>query len=597
MAAAVPVAPECADAMQVEDLQALLDAAGRDPATGEQNPVPADGLTVVEGTIPQTFSADILSIDYGGVGIDHDLILAELSGLGIDSNRGVWAGMSGSPVYIGDQLIGAVSYGFSWGPNNLAGITPAAEMFQLTTGGVVAPSAAPEAAALSVPQRMSIAAQTDQSVAAVPSRLPRLQVPLALNVSSERLAWLQREAAEDNSRVMPVAGSGYSVSAAASTTPDISAGSNFAAALSYGDITSAGTGTTTWTCGDEALAFGHPFFWGGKTSLSLHNSESVNIVDDATLGSYKLARLGAPVGIVDQDRFTGLHGLLTGAPAAAQISSLTIAEHPDGELTTDTGATAVPYSPYVPFVTFIPGFTNIDFLLDRYVSPGSSELTWVVDMTHQGQSYRFERTNKFNSESDISVDSMFEPWGQLEQLAAGQFGPVTFDDVFLRAEAVDTQRFWRIKRLEVRRNGEWSTPDGALRVNPGRTFKLRAVMHRYEGGQHVATRMPAFWFTAPRRMAGSYGEIVFGNFDGGGEEGEDFCFFEGECDSSSNQAKTFQGLINRLENAPRNDELRGTMTLLSEEQGTMVRQRRETLMTRAVQGGAYLPLRVRHTAG
>ena len=575
--------------MPVAELQAMLDAAGNDPATGEQNPVPADGLTVVNGTIPQRFTADILSIDYGAAGIDHDLIIAELSGLGIDTDRGVWAGMSGSPVYIGEQLVGAVAYGFTWGPNNLAGITPAEEMFELTTSGTVAGASAPDAMSLSVPQRMTIAAQTGQSVASVPASVPRLAVPLALNVSPERLRWLQREASEDNARVMPVAGGGFSASAA--VTPDISAGSNFAAALSYGDITSAGTGTTTWTCGEEALAFGHPFFWGGRTSMSMHNARSVRIATDPAYGSYKLASLGAPVGLVDQDRYTGLRGTISGAPFATPVTSLTIAEHADGSETADNGRTNVPMPDYVPFVTFVHGFTNIDFELDRYLSPGSSELKWVVDVTHNGTPYRLERTNKFNSPYDISVDSMYEPWMQLEQLAFNRFGPVTFDKVQVKAEAADTQRYWRVRRLLVRQDGEWIIPERALRVDPGQTFPVRVVLHRYEGRDRVARRTPTFWFTAPRKAAGAFGEIVFGSY--GDDEGEEFCFFEGECGPQTKKAATFGELVKRLANAPRNDELRGSMTLYSEEEDGMWQQRRETLLTRAVQGFGYLGVRVR----
>ena len=595
-AGAAPAVTDCAAPMSVAQLQALLDAEGTDPETGEQNPVDGDGLTVVKGTIPQAFTAKILGIDYGGIGIDHDLIIAELSGLGIDTDRGVWAGMSGSPVYVGDQLIGAVSYGFTWGPSSLAGITPAEEMLTMT-GGEVSAASSPDAMALSVPQRMAVAAQTDQSVTRVPGRVPRLQVPLALNVGAERLAWLQEQAQADNARVVPVAGGGFS--AAAAGTDSIVPGSNFAAALSYGDITAAGTGTTTWTCGSEALAFGHPFFWGGRTTLGLHSARSFAIATDPALGSYKLATLGSPVGVVDQDRYTGLHGTLTGPPAATEITSFTIAEPADGSFDTDSGATNVTYADYVPFITFLHGFSNIDFLLDRYYSAGSSELTWTVDMTHEGQTYQLQRTNKFSSPYDISIDSMMEPWMQLEQLAASQFGPVQFDKVALHAQAVDSQRHLEVKRLQVRHGGEWVTPDRRLRVDPGQTLRVRTVLHRYEGTQHVDTTTRDSWFTVPRRSAGAYGVITAGQQhgeEGGfseGSTGEEFCFYSGECDESGSSVKTFGQLVNKLANAPRNDELTTTLSLYGE--GGSWTRKQQTLMPKAVVGAAVLPLRVRST--
>ena len=58
----------------------------------------------------------------------RDLILAKLEG-GPLANTGVIAGMSGSPVYIDNRLVGAVSYSLgSFAREPIAGITPIAEM-------------------------------------------------------------------------------------------------------------------------------------------------------------------------------------------------------------------------------------------------------------------------------------------------------------------------------------------------------------------------------------------------------------------------------------------------------------------------------------
>ena len=46
----------------------------------------------------------------------------------ISQGGGIWAGMSGSPVYIGGKLAGAISYGFSNGPSRIGGMTPARQM-------------------------------------------------------------------------------------------------------------------------------------------------------------------------------------------------------------------------------------------------------------------------------------------------------------------------------------------------------------------------------------------------------------------------------------------------------------------------------------
>ena len=86
------------------------------------------GMTVFEGTEPEEFEAHILGILHNINGPKRNLILARLSG-GPLSDTGVIQGMSGSPVYIGGQLIGAVSYALgSFTTEAIAGITPIKEM-------------------------------------------------------------------------------------------------------------------------------------------------------------------------------------------------------------------------------------------------------------------------------------------------------------------------------------------------------------------------------------------------------------------------------------------------------------------------------------
>ena len=67
------------------------------------------GKTVFHGTQIENFQVDIIDIVKGEGGINY-FILANLSGDKIEDAGGISAGMSGSPVYIDDRLIGAVSY-------------------------------------------------------------------------------------------------------------------------------------------------------------------------------------------------------------------------------------------------------------------------------------------------------------------------------------------------------------------------------------------------------------------------------------------------------------------------------------------------------
>ncbi len=106
------------------------------PLTGtSQATLPADslragmtgyGLSVFRGTSVDTFRMTILGVLKGNRP-GADLILARAQGEFLE-RTGIIAGMSGSPVYIGGKLIGAVSYTWAFTKDPVAGITPIGEM-------------------------------------------------------------------------------------------------------------------------------------------------------------------------------------------------------------------------------------------------------------------------------------------------------------------------------------------------------------------------------------------------------------------------------------------------------------------------------------
>src|SRR5436190_24185729 len=88
----------------------------------------ATGHTVWQGDKIEEFQVHIIGVLRNVVGPRRDLILARLEG-GPLAQTGVIAGMSGSPVHIDGQLVGAVSYSLgAFSKEPIAGITPIAEM-------------------------------------------------------------------------------------------------------------------------------------------------------------------------------------------------------------------------------------------------------------------------------------------------------------------------------------------------------------------------------------------------------------------------------------------------------------------------------------
>src|SRR3954454_12908086 len=84
------------------------------------------GRTVFSGTKIENFDVEILGV-LENIGPKQSLILGRLSG-GPLEKTGVMQGMSGSPVYINNKLIGAVAMAFQFAKEPIAGIRPIEEM-------------------------------------------------------------------------------------------------------------------------------------------------------------------------------------------------------------------------------------------------------------------------------------------------------------------------------------------------------------------------------------------------------------------------------------------------------------------------------------
>jgi hypothetical protein len=229
------------------------------PTTDAVDGVEGTGFTVSKGRTPEPFSAKVIGRLTDGIFPGVDMIMAEVSSPALTKAGGVWAGMSGSPVYAEDgRLIGAVAYGLSFGPTNIAGITPAEAMFPLLdgpdhrrrplAGGCLPRRPSPQR---SLPDRCP----HRREHAGRGRGFERLQLPVMVSGgnSKARQKLMDRLAKRfDDVRFVTAASAESSTASPAS----IVAGGNFVAAISYGDITFAGAGTTTFVCGTRAVAFG-----------------------------------------------------------------------------------------------------------------------------------------------------------------------------------------------------------------------------------------------------------------------------------------------------------------------------------------------------
>ncbi|MEN9979262.1 MAG: SpoIVB peptidase S55 domain-containing protein [candidate division WOR-3 bacterium] len=250
------------------------------------------GYSVFSGTKPEPFQVEIIDVMHRTTP-RGDIILARLSGAGLEQT-GVIAGMSGSPVYIDGRLVGAVAYAWAFAKEPIAGITPAGEMLKIwelpdtVKTGAVRPLGSGYRSELNLPA-----------------------VPLALSGFSSRLEALVAPVLSRHGLV-PVAGG----IAGSDDTAELVPGGAVGVALIDGDVRAAAIGTVTARDGNRILAFGHPMFLAGAVRLPLTGGRIHSVLPSMNI-SAKLFSPSKPVGVVNQDRLTGISGII--GPEAPMI--------------------------------------------------------------------------------------------------------------------------------------------------------------------------------------------------------------------------------------------------------------------------------------
>src|SRR5215212_1498991 len=111
--------PKAPDVFPLEDLRPGMKGAAR---------------TVFSGADTQEFGVEILGVLPGFPGPRQSAIIAKLSGSNVEKT-GVFAGMSGSPVYIDGKIVGAIAFSFPFSKEPIAGITPIKQMIDLFNKG------------------------------------------------------------------------------------------------------------------------------------------------------------------------------------------------------------------------------------------------------------------------------------------------------------------------------------------------------------------------------------------------------------------------------------------------------------------------------
>ncbi|MEP6526524.1 MAG: hypothetical protein ABJA86_05110 [Nocardioidaceae bacterium] len=523
-AQSVPADPSCPAAIPVGDVVAGM---------------PISGLTTTSGTTPEEFGGEVLGVLHDGIAPGLDLIMVQLRGSQItypdgSLDKGVWAGMSGSPVYTEDgRLLGAVAYGLSFGPSDVAGVTPGAEMRKLLQSQrSTARETARSARQITIPKRLAHRMVTQGHLTRQQASDGFRHLPMPFSVSGLSNRHLQKIADRFGIKRPVVVGAGTSGNAQQTA---IVAGGNLVASLSYGDITYAGIGTATAVCDNEVLAFGHPLLWSGASTLSMHGAEALYIQRDTVFGSFKVANPSAPSGQITQDRLAGLRGRLGKFPLSTDVTSHV--ESTEGN--SRDGETVITVRRYIPYLSAIHLLSNADRVLDK-IGSGSARVRWTVEGTrHNGSDWDFSRVDRFASRYDISFESIFESYRQISQILHNKFEHVRISDINYRATYDPRFHALEIAKFEIYVGGHWITitsPRPAIKVKAGSEIPVRVTL-------------------APTSGTGASQRVLLSVKLPKSATGTGVLYVQGGAFGRGPKASSFDELLANLANAPRNDEL------------------------------------------
>ena len=443
------------------------------------------GLTTVKGTTPEEFHGTYVGTIENGIAPGLDLPVFDMEGSRITHgdgsvDAGIWAGMSGSPVYddATGELVGAVSYGFSSVASPRAGVTPATYMYDLDNPKYATLSAARGTVRATAKEADAIARASDAPGALgtghiiTPSKQVSGIAAAAANKIAAKSPMLQAKA--------PNKSGGFrsgGASLGADADYPIQVGGNIATTFSTGDVTTAAVGTVTAICGNKVFAFGHPDEFTGKSTETFNGASAVDVQEDGGLGaSYKIANVGAVKGVINQDRLAGILGTI-----GQQPTNIEVVTHATGLGDTRDATTNVAVPAALSYVVSAQVYNDAVTLLNQF-SSGDATMTWKIHYTRTIDGVPtpevFQRTQHVSAFEYFPEEASYLAASDVEAIVTNGFEKVTVSKVEVNSTFLPDYRAFRTVGAQVLSNGVWKniSSETPIKAKPGATLSLRVKL-------------------------------------------------------------------------------------------------------------------------
>lgn len=447
--------------------------------------------TVFSGKDPQEFEVEILGVLPGFPGPRQSAIIGRLSGANVEKTA-VFAGMSGSPVYIDGRLVGAIAFSFPFAKEPIAGITPIRQMIEIfEKGSVTETQRVREPRAVSFAQLaatewkptypkpavtgaplMAAVSEGSPLISLMGQQMTPIATPIVFGgISQESLAMFAPQLMANG--LLPVSGVGGSAAITTLGVPTektLTPGTSLSVQLVRGDYSIAASGTVTFRDGDRIYAFGHPFLSLGAADMPMTETSVVTVIPNIN-NSFKLSVPGQMMGAISQDRAPGVFGHLGRAPKMIPVK-ITLRTSRDRtetfsyEIANDSFLT-----PLLLNITVFNTITSSERVL------GDSTISIKGEIKVKGQeNVTLDRRFSASNSAMMAAGSVAAPMGAL--LNSG-FDDVQIDGVTLDISSTDTKYAGTLERIALDRT----------EVRRGEKIEIQAYV-RTEAGKQFVQRIP-----------------------------------------------------------------------------------------------------------
>ena len=367
--------------------------------------------TVVDGSGKiEQFDVDIIGMTDDGKG-SRRMIMAEASGEVIRRTGGILQGMSGSPVYIDGKLVGALAATLKEMNPYTFFITPIENMLEMWT----LPDPKAQVNYFKIAKQIEDEETSDDETKPEDASKPVETVDDETSAEGaddiEELAVLNFTGFDANGIKFLRKTLGLNLQSAQSTIErglqfdaTLEPGSALGVAIIYGDFSLGATGTVTAVDGKRILAFGHPFTHSGNVNYFMTDASVIGSVSGVTGNGVKLAGLGHVIGRVNQDRESGIAGILGTFPAVVPI---TVTIHDNDLNREETYTATIAYNEnLVPKLSASIAYTALSKVADSL-----AESTVDIDFnikTNAVDGGELSRKNMFYNSSDVGQVAVIE---------------------------------------------------------------------------------------------------------------------------------------------------------------------------------------------